>query len=229
MAMRFERRARPGRTEFWVFGVPAELQPALEHIWAGGRHGEGWCKSFDPAAYLADEAFANLQRLLVPALRQVAGLDPVPWADALEQTCRRLIPAGVDWWLAGSAALAVRGAPLTPGDLDLIVAGPDALRTGDLFADGLFEPVARGEWPISEWWGRALIGGARVEWAGGMTPAADEPDVSDVGLTAAAALDTVRWHGWDIRVPPLALQRAVSLRRGLPGRVAAIDRLAAAG
>jgi len=39
----------------------------------------------------------------------------------------------------------------------------------------------------------------------------------------------VHWHGWDIRVPPLALQRAVSARRGLPGRVAAIDRLAAAG
>src|SRR5262249_47032434 len=131
MAMRFELRARPGRREFWVSGVPEDLQPALEHIWAGGRHGEGWCKSFDQAAYRTDEAFANLQRLLVPALRQVAGLDPVPWADALAETCRRLTPAGGDWWLAGSAAPAVRGAPLIPGDLDLIVAGPDAPRTGD--------------------------------------------------------------------------------------------------
>ena len=53
--MRFEQRERPGRTEFWVFGVPSELQPALDHIWAGGRHGESWCKSFDQAAYAASK------------------------------------------------------------------------------------------------------------------------------------------------------------------------------
>jgi hypothetical protein len=77
---------------------------------------------------------------------------------------------------------------------------------------------------VSEWWGRAFIGG-RVEWAGGITAAADQPGISDVGLTAQAGLETVRWRDWDIRVPPLHLQRAVSLRRGLPGRAELIDQL----
>jgi hypothetical protein len=40
-----------------------------------------------------------------------------------------------------------------------------------------------------------------------------------LGITA------VRWHDWEIRVPPLHLQRAVSARRGMPDRVALIDEL----
>lgn len=69
--------------------------------------------------------------------RQAAGLDPVPWQGALAEVCRRLTGAGVDWWLTGSAALAVRGIPLTPGDLDLVVSDEDARRVGDLLLDGL--------------------------------------------------------------------------------------------
>jgi hypothetical protein len=78
---------------------------------------------------------------------------------------------------------------------------------------------------LSQWWGRAFVH-ARIEWAGGVTSAADEPEITDFGMAATAALQVVRWRDWDIRVPPLALQRAVSVRRGLPGRVALIDNLA---
>ena len=225
--MRFARRDTAQGIEFWVFDVDEVLQPALEHIWADSRCGDGWRKVFDPRAHQMDRAFGNLQRLLEPALRQMSHLDAVPWQDALAEVCRRFRPAGVDWWLTGSAALAVRGAPIIPHDLDLIVAGADSCRAGDLLLDGLIEPVARGEWHLSEWWGRAFVG-ARIEWAGGVTAAADEPEVTDFGFTAAAALETVPWRGWEIRVPPLELQRAVSLRRGLDDRVAIIDRLSSA-
>jgi hypothetical protein len=54
-----------------------------------------------------------------------------------------------------------------------------------------------------------------VEWVGGLLAAADDPEVCDFGPTAAAALETVYWRGTAIRVPPLDLQRAVSVRRGL--------------
>jgi hypothetical protein len=232
--MRFDRRTAGGRTEFWVFDVDPGLHGALELMaWepaAGDATGgvrQGWRRTFD-AAPQVDRAFENVQRLLEPALRQSAGIDPVPWPDALAEVCARFGPAGVDWWLAGSAALAVRGAALVPGDLDLIVSAADSCRAGDLFADGLIEPVTRAEWPLSEWWGRAFAG-ARIEWAGGVTAAADEPDVTDFGLTAAAALETIRWRGRDIRVPPLSLQRAVSVRRGLDSRVVIIDQILAAG
>ncbi len=164
---------------------------------------------------------------MLPLLRQAADLDPVPWQDALDEVCRRFAEAGgVDWFLGGSAALAVRGAPISPHDLDLIISEKDSVRAGELFADCILEPVATAEWPLSIWWGRAFLH-ARVEWAGGMTAAADEPDVTDFGRTAASLLEQVRWRGWGLRVPPLALQRAVSERRGLTARVALIDDLTA--
>jgi hypothetical protein len=152
--MRFERRDTGGRTEFWVFDVDERLQPALEHIWWDSRRGEGWRKSFSAGAHQADRAFSNLQRLLEPALRQMAGLDPIPWQDALAEVCARLGPYGMNWWLTGSAALAVRGAAITPNDLDLIVADADSPRVGDLLLDGLIEPVTHAGWRLSRWWGR---------------------------------------------------------------------------
>jgi hypothetical protein len=225
--MRLEQRADHDRCEFWLVNVDKSLWPALERLWWERRPGGAWRRRFEPAAaHQADPAFENLQRLLVPMLRQVAGFDPVPWATALAETCARFCPAGIDWWLGGSAALAIRGAPLTPGDLDLIVSAADSVRAGDLFLDCLVEPVTGAEWPLSDWWGRAFTG-ARVEWAGGVTAAADQPRPTDFGPVAAAALETVRWRDWDIRVPPLRLQRAVAASRGLTSRVALIDQLCA--
>ena len=244
--------------EFRLVRVPSELVPAVGRAGFAARDGS-WCKRFPDDTPHLDRAWSNFQRLILLMLRQAAGLDPVPWADALEQVCRRLEPAGVDWWLTGSAALAVRGIPVTPGDVDLVVSGGDALRVGDLLLDGLMEPVAPVDWFCS-WWGRAMIpspggagcdaspgaesggsaggsagraaddgaagggvGGARVEWVGGVGPASDEPLPTDFGLAAAARLETVRWRHWSVRIPPLDLQRAVSVRRGLHDRVALID------
>jgi hypothetical protein len=222
--MRFEQRTSGEDTEFWLFDVDQRLTAALEtQVWE--PRDSGWMKSFHrPVPEQAARAFANIQYLLEPLLRQCLGSTAVPWQTALEQVCRRLEGSGVDWWLCGSAALAVRGAALTPRDLDLVVADADAVAVGGLLADGLIEPVCPAGWPISNWWGRAFLQ-ARVEWVGGVTAAADEPQVTDYGPTAAASLQPVRWHDWEIRVPPLHLQRAVSVRRGMPDRVALIDKL----
>ena len=214
--MRIERRD----SEFRLAEVEGELLPAVRKS-AFVQSGDDWVRRFPADAPHLDRAWVNFQRLIRPWLRQAAGLDPVPWADALALVCQRLNAAGVDWWLTGSAALAVRGLPITPGDLDLVVSDQDAHRVGDLLLDGLVEPVAPADW-FCRWWGRAVLG-ARVEWVGGVGPAADQPEVSDFGPAAAARLTTVTWRGSTVRVPPLELQRAVSARRGLTGRVQLID------
>lgn len=160
--MRFERRDTATACEFWVYDVPEELHGTIEAVWWDSRRLAGWCKSFDPAAHLIDAAFANLAERFEPLLRQAADLDPVPWAEALATVCQRLVPAGIDWWLAGSAALAVRGADVSPHDLDLIVADLDSRQVGELLVDGLVEPVTRSDWHLSRWWGRAFLGARRV-------------------------------------------------------------------
>ena len=123
--------------------------------------------------------------------------------------------------LVGSAALAVRGLDVAPGDLDLIVDSAGAQRLGDILLDSLIEPVRPTTGWVGDWFGRAFLH-ASVEWVGGMSPAVDLPAPTDFGPTAAARLETVRWRGHNLRVPPLDLQLAVSERRGLADRAALI-------
>jgi hypothetical protein len=226
--MRFELSQAGGRCEFLGFDVDPRYAKAMTALgWE--QAGDGWRRVIACQVAAAEKALANHRRFMLPVLRQATGEDPVPWQDALVEVARRFAAAGdVDWFLGGSCALAVRGAPVSPHDLDLIVSEADSVRVGDLLADGILEPVATGEWPLSAWWGRAFLH-ARVEWAGGMTAACDDPDVTDFGPAAARQLETVAWRGWQVRVPPLYLQRAVSERRGLTARVAMIDDLIDAG
>ena len=220
--IRIERHDTTDHAEFRLTDLADDLVPAARKS-AFTHHDGLWIRTFPSDAPHLDRAWDNFSRLVEPWLRQAAGLDPVPWQHALAEVCRRLTPAGVDWWLTGSAALAARGAEITPGDLDLVVAGPDSRRVGDLLLDALVEPVVPADW-FCESFGRAVLG-ARVEWVGGVGPAADEPEVTDFGPVAVSRLETVRWREWEIRVPPLDLQRAVSVRRGLSDRVTLIDGL----
>jgi hypothetical protein len=177
-------------------------------------------KQFPPQTLtpaIADRFASTAEQLL----RQTACLDPVPWQAALRDAARRLDDAGVDWWLTGSAALAIRGIDVSPRDIDL-VSDAGAVPTASVFNDALIEPAVAVDGWFCRWFGRAFVG-ARVEWVGGVTEAADQPHATDFGLVAQAALERVSWHGLTVRVPPLALQRAVSLRRGLINRVRAID------
>lgn len=221
--MRFERRTAGENTEFWVHHVEPQFRAAFETLAWEPRDGS-WVKSFrHPVREQATRAYANIQHLLEPLLRQCTGISAIPWQAALETVCRRLEASGVDWWLCGSAALAVRGIAVVPHDVDLVVADADAVAVGDLLSDGLIEPVCPAGWSISKWWGRAFLH-ARIEWVGGVTAAADEPQITDYGPAAADSLQVVGWRDWEIRIPPLHLQRAVSARRGMADRVALIDK-----
>jgi hypothetical protein len=213
---------------FAVAGLDRMLSSGAER--AGYRRiGDEWGRAHPLDSPHLELAWRTFTCSIESMLRQAARLDPVPWRAALRELCQRTQGHGVDWWLAGSAALAVRGVPLRPGDLDLVCSVADVRRLGELLADVLIEPVAPSVnepagW-ISDWWGRAFCH-ARIEWVAGVRAHADDPEPSDFGGVAAALLETVSWEQWRIRVPPLSLQRAVSHRRGLIDRVAAIDSLA---
>ncbi len=217
-----------GTVWFAVSEIGPQLAEAARRVLMGYEHtGPEWRRSYPAGASHLEQAWQNFARYIEPVLRQAARLDPIPWRDALRELCQRTSGQPVNWWLTGSAALAVRGAPIEPGDLDLVCNAQDAVALGDLFCDAMLEPVvpASQEW-ISDWWGRAFCG-ARIEWIGGVRHFADEPLPSDFGPVAASRLETVTFDGWPIKVPPLELQRAVSQRRGLADRVAMIDALAA--
>lgn len=143
-----------------------------------------------PPGSVTEATFERFQANLAPLLRQTARFEAAPWRDALLGTIRRLEGAGIDWWLTGSAALAVRGLAVAPRDVDLVVSEADAPHLARAFEDAAIEPPVAVEGWFCRWWGRAWLG-ARVEWVGGVTESADEPEPTDFGPVAAGALSEI--------------------------------------
>lgn len=175
------------------------------------------------AARIGEQFCTHAETMLLQTARAVT----TPWESALEAWLRRTEGQGISWWLGGSAALAVRGLAVQPRDFDIITDDAGAHRLGELLRDVQIEPVVPVQGWICRWFGRAFLQ-ARFEWVGGVTAEADQPTVSDFGPVAGQQLEAVDWRGTTILVPPLALQLAVSERRGLVERTALI-RAALAG
>jgi hypothetical protein len=124
--------------------------------------------------------------------------------------------------LVGSAALAVRGVSVTPHDVDLVVCEDDFDRVNELVAEYLVEPPSASEDWIARFFSRAFIG-ARVEWVAGVQGWVDARWASDFGPVAESRRESIQWQGLQLRVPPIDLQLAVSMRRGLTDRVQKIE------
>ncbi len=173
-----------------------------------------------------DRAYENFRRSVDDLFAQKAHRQSVPWESALLEWLRRVQGQDVDWWLTGSAALAIRGAAVSPGDIDIVVADQDTHQAEELLLDGLIQPLR----PMTNWvhntWGRAFLG-ASIDISGGVLARADQSFPSDQGPIAVQRLETIRWQGFPIRVPPIDLHLRVSQVRGLSERVREIERLMA--
>jgi len=140
----------------------------------------------------------------------------VPWEDALLAFVRRVEGAGIDWWLYGSAALAVRGQDVRPGDIDLHV--DDAFALGRLLDDWLVTPVERMTGWVAAEHGRAFRG-AVVEWIARPAPALDDAAAPrEQGPLVGSEIEVVGWRGHAVRVRPLAASLRGRERRGRSAR-----------
>lgn len=183
---------------------------------------EAFVRSFRADASGLHESYVRFKLTLEEMLAQTAGRRLPPWDEALDAVASRLYGARCDWFLAGSAALAVRGIDIVPRDLDLVVA--DASRALRALGDVQIEPVSLnrpGAW-IARWFGRGFLH-ARVEWIAGVDPAIDVySSPNEFGPHAAARLETVRWNDHDLALAPIDVQLAVTERRGLATRAETI-------
>jgi len=152
-------------------------------------------------------------------LLQSARLHPVHWEKTLELFLHRVDGTGLQWFLYGSAALAVRGIDINPGDLDFWV--DDAQLAGRIFCDLLVEPVTAMTGWVADYGGRAFAG-CLFEWLANVHPEVDEPSPHEHGPAARNSLESVTWCGWTVPVPPLAFQLAAAEHRGLIERATSI-------
>jgi hypothetical protein len=214
-------RTEGDKTSFIMADLDARYHEAARALYYQPVAG-GFAKTYPADTSHLERIYRHFEGHAQEMVLQMAGEQPAPWDDPLAAYLERIEGQGVDWWLAGSAALAVRGIEVAPHDLDLIVDGATAHRLADLLLDDLVEPLQPSVGWIADWFGRAFLH-ARLEWVGDVhDDAAARP--GDFGPTAARRLEVVVWRGREIRVPPLDLQLRVSERRGLTERVAAIRR-----
>lgn len=226
--MRAECRVTERQLEFVISGVAATHAQAVRDLGyhdVGDGEAAGNFRRTLPISDLGlhlEHVCRNFKAYAEEMVLQTARAHVTPWERALSAFLEQVAPHSLDWWIGGSAALAIRGLDVAPRDFDIIVAERDARPLGTLLQSYLVEPVTRVDWFCSSW-GRAFLH-ARFEWVGGVDERADRPFVSDFGPTAARRLEAVSWRGYTVRLPPLDLQLEVSRRRGLANRVEQIER-----
>jgi hypothetical protein len=211
------------KTYFIITGVDALYLDAIRGL-RFEQVDEGFARAFPARSPYIDAIYQNFERHIEEVILQAAGFHPVPWQQALLTFIQRVEQQqNINWWLAGSTALAIRELEVMPHDIDLILDDEATQKVGELLFDCLIEPIQDTRGWVSNWFGRAFIH-ARIEWVGGVDATIDIPEVSDFGPTATSRLETINWRGHEIRVPPLDLQLQVSEQRGLFERVEVIKR-----
>lgn len=161
-----------------------------------------------------DRFARHLPLMLLQSSRQV---EP-DWRTGLHAFAERMAGSGVLWWLYGSAALAVRGIDVAPGDVDLAV--DDAQRTAEAMKQLLVLPVTYMPRWVADWTAWAFAG-AIVEWLQGSHPTGNSPP-HEQEPAIIESLEEVSWEGHQILIPPNSSQLPVVEARGLTERAAAI-------
>ena len=208
-----------------TYFIISDLDSAFENIMKELGfipYDDGFAKIYPTTTPHLEIFYHNFARSAEEMILQRAGVHSIPWDQALQALLQRLAQYNIQWWLIGSAALAVRGLDIIPHDLDLIVDDEGAIKLGEIMSDALIGPVEDAHGWISTWFGRAFLH-SRIEWAGGIRTNVDEYGVTEFGPTAGRRLETITWRGYPLLIPPLDIQRDVNERRGLKDRVRKIE------
>jgi hypothetical protein len=171
-----------------------------------------------------------------------------PWTTTLATVAEQLNGNHIEWMLLGSAATALRGAAIIPGDIDIALnAADDVTRAATVLpTPDAPEPVESDELVPADWistaaeptrqfshagerwtFGRWIIDGVKVELAH-----IDAPTVAALMIEARAPLvwherETLHCHGQPIPTVPIEVQLATMIARQQDARIeatiAAID------
>jgi hypothetical protein len=137
LSTQLEHRGESAR--FVVATFDPLYQDRLEHLGylsiGDDRFATRWFRYSSSVSRHYERFAGSIERMVL----QSACLVQIPWPDALLEFLRRVDGSGLHWWLYGSAALAVRGIDVEPGDIDISVS--DAELLGTIFDDLLVTPV----------------------------------------------------------------------------------------
>lgn len=141
------------------------------------------------------------------------------WRDGLRHFLQTVDGSGLEWFLIGSAAMAVQGIEVVPAGIDIMFPHlSDLVQVRDLFAPDTLRPLTEcAEWVCGGF--GSIFHSCEIAMAFEPMDRLDAPEPNDSGRYAASHLETVVWEGWTVPVPPLQLLLNVNRRRGREERV----------
>ncbi len=182
------------------------------------KDGNTYIKRFSKDIPNLEKIKVNYKRNAQEMFDQLGYFKPIPWETALYEFVKEVHGTGVDWWLTGSCAACIRGIPLNPHDVDIMIDSKHVSEISDIFADHIVEPIIdTGGWLTKDF--GVIFHHARIDIASDPNPCLDDPEPIDCGPYAKNHLESVNWRGFEIKVPPLVLQLNINRKRGRMDRV----------
>ncbi|ERJ11397.1 nucleotidyltransferase family protein [Haloplasma contractile] len=164
----------------------------------------------------------NFRSCLQEVVNHTLGKTTMDWEKSLEVIACRMEKNNIKWWLAGSAACAIRGINIIPKDIDVMTYKTEIKKIEKGFKDTTIEPFHY----VTDW----FVKGFGVVYLKGRVDIAFEPEESsdadqkvDFGCYAMNNLEVVEWKGYSIYVPPVELHIYPNKARGRNDRVKKIE------
>jgi len=182
-----------------------------ENLW--WQIGNNFIKSYDNVKdfeYCAD----NFTKYGETAIKQQLKIIPAPWEKALDLFIAEIEKLGVDWYIHGSAAMALWGIDVVPKDVNIIIANySDFDRVRDHFCKYAIRPIER-----CENWIMSGLGEIFMEAVIGISFHNKELEPYDM-----SKLGKINYNGTEVYVSGLEMLRQDNINYHRMDRVKAIE------
>ncbi|HOD40192.1 MAG TPA: hypothetical protein PKW98_00590 [Candidatus Wallbacteria bacterium] len=143
--------------------------------------------------------------------------------NAIEWICRVHENNNIKWWLAGSAALYVRGIDVWPHDIDIMTYKTEIAKLQKSIGNYISEPFHHVENWVVKGFG-VVYRQYRIDYAFEPEEWVDGNGYVDFGPYAQSHLEKIKWNNYTISVPPLELHIKSNQARG---RTEIVDKIKA--
>ena len=207
--------------EYRVSEVPNKYKEGLLHYFFEENNGV-YTKVYDKENFMFEHNVnilkENFEKSLEDMIANTLGNSKMDWEESLIDIIEIMEKNNINWWLAGSAACAVRGINITPGDIDLMTYKTEIDKIEKAFKDYIIEPFTHvNDW-IVKGFGTIYLKG-KIDFAFEPEESSDDYGKMDFGVYAMNNLETIIWNGHSIKVPPIELHILSNEVRGRSDRV----------
>lgn len=211
--------------EYQIEDIPDEYKEVLLHYGFTEKN-HRYTRSYNKNTFMFQQSSRllkeNFEGCLEKMINNTLCNTKMDWEKALDAIADKMLKNNISWWLTGSAACAIRGINIIPQDIDIMTYKTEIKKVEKVFKNFAIEPYHH----VTNW----VVKGFGVIYLNGRIDMAFEPEESsdghgrvDFGFYAMNNLETIKWKGYSIKVPPVDLHIYSNKVRGRHDRVKLIE------